>query len=357
MQQAQLALAKWNIKECGTTSNSKSEGAEGAVLDNWRESPLVSAAVSSLPFSLTYSQEECLNELWDDAIKGDDSMFRILNGDVGSGKTVISFLIGLGCIEAPQCGKVVAMLCPTQLLAAQHLRTISDFADRLQGKSKWTIRVELLTGSVVGRQREELLASLEDIKDNEAVFLIGTHALTTRDNIERLAQLQNNNKGVALAIVDEEQRFGVRQRQALTSCASHFLSMSATPIPRSISLQRSGLMDLTILESEPRSVETTIVSADNLPKVLAVLQSKVEAGSKCFWVVPRIEGNTNVKDQSRSNVIDRYEILAKKLGGERCVYIHGKLSEQQREETLERFSDPASKASVLVGTTVIEGTC
>ena len=352
MQQAQLALAKWKIKKFGISSGSKSK----EVHESWRESPLVSAAISTLPFSLTSSQEKCLDELWDDAIKGDSSMFRILNGDVGSGKTIISFLLGLGCIEA-KCGKVVSMLCPTQLLAAQHVRTISDFANRLQGKSNWSIRVELLTGSIVGKQREELLASLEGIKDNEAVFLIGTHALTTRDNIERLVQLQDKNKGVALAVVDEEQRFGVRQRQALTSCASHFLSMSATPIPRSISLQRSGLMDLTLLESEPRSVETTIVSTDNLPKVLTVLQNKVEAGSKCFWVVPRIEGNTNVKDENRSNVIDRYEMLAKNLGGERCVHIHGKMSEQQREENLERFSDPASKASVLVATSVIEGTC
>jgi ATP-dependent DNA helicase RecG len=360
MQQARLALSRWNLKHFGVTHNLQQK----RVHSSWKDSPLVSAAVSALPFSLTSYQMQCLDELWDDAIVGNDGrMLRLLQGDVGSGKTVLAYLLGLGCIEARQGGgRVVALMCPTQLLAAQHVRTISEYACRLKSRSDWKVSVELLTGNVVGRSREDLLVQLERSSDKDAVFLIGTRALTTPDILSRLMHLpsSDDSTGLALAVVDEEQRFGVRQRLALTKCAAHSLFMSATPIPRSISLKRSALVDFTILESESRSVSTTIVSSDMLQKVLSVLGSKIQEGSKCFWVLPRIirseENDEGDGDSvSRPNVVDRYNMLASIFGEEKVCHVHGKMAEHEREEQIARFADPSAEAAILVGTTVIEG--
>lgn len=360
MQQARLALSRWNLKHFGFTYNLQKKRAHSS----WKDSPLVSAAVSALPFNMTSHQMKCLDELWDDAIAGNEGrMLRLLQGDVGSGKTVLVYLLGLGCIEARQGGgKVVAFMCPTQLLAAQHVRTISEYACRLQSDMK--ISVELLTGNVIGKSREDLLARLETPSDKDAVFLIGTHALSTPDIVSRLMQLpsvtSDDNTGLALAVVDEEQRFGVRQRLAFTKCAAHSLSMSATPIPRSIRLKRSALVDFTVLESDCRSVTTTIVSSDMLEKVLSELGSEIQEGSKCFWVLPRIvrskdsdEGNGD--SLTRSNVIDRYNMLKNIFGDERVCHVHGKMAEHEREKQIARFANPSSEAAILVGTTVVEG--
>lgn len=360
MQQARLALSRWNLKHFGVTHNPQRNRHS-----SWNDSPLVSAALSALPFTLTSYQIKCLDELWDDAIVGNDGrMLRLLQGDVGSGKTVLAYLLGLGCIEARKGGgRVVALMCPTQLLATQHVRTISEYACRLQSRSDWKVSVELLTGNVVGKSREDLLAQLETSSDKDAVFLIGTRALTTPDIVSRLMHLpsvtSDDNTGLALAVVDEEQRFGVRQRLALTKCAAHSLFMSATPIPRSISLTKSALVDFTLLESASRSVSTTIVSSDMLEKVLSVLGSKIQEGSKCFWVLPRIvHGDINEGDGdsvSPPNVIDRYNMLKNIFGEERVCHVHGKMAEHEREEQIARFADPSSEAAILVGTTVIEG--
>jgi ATP-dependent DNA helicase RecG len=355
MQQTRLALTRWNLKHFGVTPNLQRKRVHSC----WKDSPLVSAAVSALPFNLNSYQMKCLDELWNDAIVGnDEKMLRLLQGDVGSGKTVLAYLLGLGCIEACQGGgQIVALMCPTQLLASQHVQTISEYACRMQGSSDWNIRVELLTGNVVGKTREDLLARLEASTDKSAVFLVGTHALTTPDIVSRLMQLSS---GLALAVVDEEQRFGVRQRLALTKCAAHSLFMSATPIPRSISLKRSAMVDFTVLESDPRIVTTTITSSEKLESVLSVLGTKIQEGSKCFWVLPRIvrseDSDGGDGDSiSRPTVIERYSMLKNRFGEERVCHVHGKMAEHEREEQIARFADPSSGAAILVGTTVIEG--
>ena len=362
IQQAEVALSRWELKHFGTTTDRQRREPYAS----WRDSPLVTAAVNSLPFNLTLNQDICLDELWDDAIIGGDGrMLRLLQGDVGSGKTVVAYLLGLGCIESGVGGRVVSLMCPTQLLASQHARTISQYASRLQQNSDWRVSVELLNGTVTGNSREDLLLRLETSDDKHAVFLIGTHALTTPDIIDRLEQLPpilpDGESGIALAIIDEEQRFGVRQRQILTKAASHSLLMSATPIPRSISHKRCGLVDFTHLESEPRRIETSIVPSDSLDKVLSVLGKKVEDGSKCFWVVPRIERNNDdgTADDSISdlnNVGDRYKMLVETFGEERVCRVHGRMLDKERDVQIARFADPNSQAAILVGTTVIEGT-
>lgn len=231
IQQAQLALTRWDLKFSGVATDLESPMLRPSI-PTWRESPLISKAVQSLPFELTASQMKCLDEIWVDT-NSNGRMTRLLQGDVGSGKTVIGYLAGLGCIESRQ-GGAVALLAPTQLLALQHYQTITDFSDKLNknhaGSTINNIQVELLTGSVVGTNREKVLSRLENAGESDAIFLIGTHALVTPDVIERLS----SNKSIALSIIDEEQRFGVRQRQAISSCAANTLYMTATPIPRSI---------------------------------------------------------------------------------------------------------------------------
>ena len=147
---------------------------------------------------------------------------------------------------------------------------------------------------------------------------------------------------------DTSPRFEVKQRDSMQRCAANILSMSATPMPRSISLQDSGIMDTTLLESdESRAVETTIVSLDNIAKVLSVLKQKVTAGSKCFWVVPRIEGT-----EDGGSVLNRFKTLVEILDEEKSCFVHGQMSPTQREKQLEIFTSLGS--GVLVGTTVIE---
>jgi ATP-dependent DNA helicase RecG len=354
MQQAQIALSRWELKHLGKTSDLQRREPHSS----WRESPLVSAAVASLPFNLTLHQDICLDELWDDAVVGADGrMLRLLQGDVGSGKTVVAYLLGLGCIESGSFGRVVTMICPTQLLASQHARTISEYTCRLKLRSGWNINVELLNGSVTGKTRDDLLLRLQTSDDKHAIFLIGTHALTTPDIIDRLKQLPG---GIALSIIDEEQRFGVHQRSVLTKVAAHSLFMSATPIPRSISHKRFGLVDFTHLESDPRRVETSIVPSDSLEKVMAVLKMKIDQGSKCFWVVPRIERSKadDTGDDSTSdlnNVEDRYKMLVEHFGEGTVCHVHGRMIDKQRDAQIARFADPSTQAAILVGTTVIEG--
>lgn len=361
MQQAQIALSRWELKHFGKTSDVQRR----EPYSSWRDSPLVSAAVASLPFNLTLHQDICLDELWDDAVVGGDGrMLRLLQGDVGSGKTVVAYLLGLGCIESGSSGRVVTIMCPTQLLGSQHARTISGYASRMKyHHSEWSINVELLNGNVTGRTRDDLLSRLESSDDNHAVFLIGTHALTTPDVMNRLKNLRpvDDDFGIALAIIDEEQRFGVRQRQTLAKVAANSLFMSATPIPRSISHKRCGLVDFTHLESELRRVETSIVSSDSLDLVLTVLKKKIEQGSKCFWVVPRIERNKEVSTAGDfttdlNNVEDRYNMLLEQFGEKRVCRVHGRMIDSERDAQIARFSDPSTEAAILVGTTVIEGT-
>jgi ATP-dependent DNA helicase RecG len=352
MQQAQVALSRWKLKHCSKNSHIQRKEA----YSSWRDSPLVSTAVSSLPFLISGHQIKCLDELWDDAVVGGNGrMLRLLQGEVGSGKTVLAYLLGLGCIESPHNGgRIVCIMCPTQLLASQHMRTITDYATQLNRHSDWNVKIELLNGSVTGKLRHELLCRLEKSGEKEAVFLIGTQALTTPDIVKRIVQLP-----IALAIIDEEHRFGVRQRSALTQCSAHSLFMSATPIPRSISLKRCGLVDFTRLEAEPRRVETTIISSDNLQMVLTVLEKKIEQGSKCFWVVPRIDGNEEFDSAEPNsflnNVEDRFKMLVDKLGEERVCCVHGRMRDNEREANIARFADPSTQAAILVGTTVIEG--
>ena len=364
IQQAQLALMRWNLKY----NNVQSRKHQQRLPTSWNDSPLVASAVEALPFQLTQSQQDCLAEMWSDAIVDTSSrMVRLLQGEVGSGKTVLAYLMALGCIETRQGGgRVAAILAPTQLLAHQHAASISNFVSALEDRTDHSssirnIRVEILTGAVTGKRRDELFQRLEAKSDDDAVILIGTHALVTADIVDRLQQLppvsSDSSKGLALSVVDEEQRFGVIQREALSSCAANALFMSATPIPRTFRLKgRSGLMDYTQLVAEKsRTVKTTIASAEEMDRVVSALQSKISLGSKCFWVLPRIgdsEGDDPVSQQA--SVESRYQALVDIFGEHKVGFVHGRMKIEDRKEQLATFADEMSDMVILVGTTVIE---
>ena len=365
IQQAQIALMRWNLKYNNINSIEKSQQ---QLPSSWNESPLVAAAAESLPFQLTDSQKDCLTEMWNDAILDTDTrMIRLLQGEVGSGKTVLAYLLALGCIESRQGGgRVAAILAPTQLLAQQHAASISDFVSALKNgrdhsSSIRHVHVEVLTGAVTGRHREELLQRLEATSDNDAVILIGTHALMTADIVDCLQQLPSVSssgfKGLALSVVDEEQRFGVMQREALSSCAANTLYMSATPIPRTFMTARgrgNGLMDYTKLETEKsRTVTTRIASTDEMNRVISSLENKIDEGSKCFWVLPRI-GESEDPDSQQASVEKRYRELVDIFGEGKVGFVHGRMKIDDREKQLAAFADDRSDIAIMVGTTVIE---
>ncbi len=225
------------------------------------------------------------------------------------------------------------------------------------------MHVELLTGGVTKSKREDLLCKLEEISSDDAVFLVGTHALLTPAVVDRLENLPGvsspKGKGLALAVIDEEQRLGVKQREKLAMCAAHTLYMSATPIPRTIALKgSSGLMDFTLLDGIGSNVETLIVPSKALDEVVSALKIKIDKGSKAFWVLPKI-GQTDIFEQDaiqqNTNVLGRHRALAEAFGEERVCFVHGRMKGKDREEQLSRFADPMSRVDVLVSTTVIEG--
>ena len=365
IQQAQIALMRWNLKYNNVHSIKQNQQ---RVPTSWNDSPLVSSAVESLPFQLTQSQQDCLAEMWSDAIGDTNSrMVRLLQGEVGSGKTVLAYLLALGCIETRQGGgRVAAILAPTQLLALQHAASISDFVSALKdgrdhSSSIRNIHVEILTGAVTGKRREELFQRLEATNDDDAVILIGTHALVTPGIVDRLKLLpsvsSSSSKGLALSVIDEEQRFGVIQRKALSSCAANSLAVSATPTPRSFRLKgRSGLMDYTQLVAEKnRTVKTTIASTEDIDRVVSALQNKINSGSKCFWVLPRIgDSEKDDPDSQKACLESRYRALVDIFGESKVGYVHGRMKIEEREEQLATFADEMSDMVILVGTTVIE---
>lgn len=349
IQQSMLAMMRWKLKVEGFSADS-------TVAPKFEDSALVTAAIDTLPFRLTTAQIDGIKDIYRDCT-GNTRMYRLLQGDVGSGKTVVAYLAGLACVEA--CGGgVFAFLAPTQLLAAQHSRTLTAYADAVNKVSDWRIRVHTLTGDVVGRARDGVLSQLEDLVGREAVILVGTHALASNDVVKRLRNLSspngNGSKGLCLAVIDEEQRFGVRLRDELVGSSRHTLFLSATPIPRSIALKGYGILDCTLLESsKARScVETTITSATNIDKAIAALQRKIE-NSKAFWILPRIVRSSE-DDCDRGSVQHRYKILVDRFGKEKVARVHGRMKSSERQAQLESFASSESDVRVLVATTVIE---
>jgi ATP-dependent DNA helicase RecG len=287
--------------------------------------------IDTLPFSLTNSQQAAIADILRD-MAGEDRMLRLLQGDVGSGKTVVALISMLAAIES---GGQAVLMAPTEILARQHFATISQMA------RKTGVTIEIVTGRTKGREREDIL---ERIASGEAKIIIGTHALF-QDNV--------SYGNLLLAVVDEQHRFGVHQRLRLTAkgISPHMLVMTATPIPRTLVLAAFGDMDVSKLTEKPagrKPIQTVIMPAERVGEIIDRLRNAVAEGRKVYWICPLVEES---EETDLMSVEERHAILAQTFG-DQAALIHGRMSGPDKDAVMSGFKN--SETRLLVATTVIE---
>ena len=292
----------------------------------------------ALPFTLTGSQRQALKEIAAD-MAAPHRMLRLLQGDVGSGKTVVALMAMAVAVEA---GTQAALMAPTEVLARQHAETIAPLADHAG------LTIALLTGREKGKAREALL---ERLKSGEIDILIGTHALFQSD-VEF--------KDLAFAVIDEQHRFGVHQRLALQSKGGQepgkggadLLVMTATPIPRTLLMTHYGDLDVSRLTEKPagrKPIVTKAVSVDAIERLIERLRVQLNEGAQVYWVCPLIEGS----DRSELAAAEaRHAHLAQVFGPNKVGLLHGAMTASAKDQTMAAFA--AGHIRILVATTVIE---
>jgi ATP-dependent DNA helicase RecG len=287
--------------------------------------------VAGLPFALTSSQQRALEEVYAD-MAAPERMLRMLQGDVGSGKTVVALLALANAIETGAQG---ALMAPTEILARQHFATLERLA------APAGIRLALLTGRDKGKPRERILAGLAD---GTIQLVIGTHAL-----FQEGVQFAD----LALAVIDEQHRFGVEQRMLLSSKGRgvDVLVMTATPIPRSLQLTSYGDLDASRLTEKPagrQPIKTSVLPIDRLDQVVDAVGRALDNGAKVYWVCPLIEENETI-DLAAAE--ERHAHLAERFGA-RAGLLHGRMKPTERDRVMEDFAK--GSVDLLVATTVIE---
>jgi ATP-dependent DNA helicase RecG len=289
-------------------------------------------AIATLPFQLTSAQTQAVAEI-DGDMAAPMRMLRLLQGDVGSGKTVVALLALLNAVEAGAQG---ALMAPTEILARQHFANLAPLAMAAG------VRLEILTGRERNTQRDEILGAL---RVGQIDILIGTHALFSEDVEFR---------DLGLAIVDEQHRFGVHQRmllQAKGSTVADVIVMTATPIPRTLALTAYGDMDVSRLTGRPpgrKPIETRVLSTERLDEVVSHLRTAIARGARAYWVCPLVEESEKM-DLAAAE--ERAQILRQALGVD-IGLVHGRMKPGERDEAMTRFK--AGETAVLVATTVIE---
>lgn len=289
-------------------------------------------ALAALPYSLTRSQIQALSEIEGD-MGAPRRMLRLLQGDVGSGKTVVAFMAMLNALET---GGQAALMAPTEILARQHYDTIAPLA------AKIGVTCTVLTGRDKSANRRDILARLAD---GRAAIAIGTHALF---------QEEVAFKDLKMAVIDEQHRFGVHQRLTLGSKGHYpdMLVMTATPIPRTLTLTAYGDLDSSRLTDKPpgrEPVTTVVVSQNRIAEVVDGLHRKLADGAKVYWVCPLVEESEML---DLSDAEGRHSDLAQHFGADRVALVHGKMKPKDKDAAMERFVD--GPADILVATTVIE---
>ena len=292
---------------------------------------LIDKILAALPFALTTSQEDSLNDILQD-MSSDKRMLRLLQGDVGSGKTIIAFLSMLAAVENKA---QAAIMAPTEILARQHAETIFAYCDILG------LKAALLTGRDKGTKRAEILA---DIAAGETHIVIGTHALFQDD-----VAFEN----LGLAVVDEQHRFGVHQRMRLSQKgeATDILVMTATPIPRTLTLAVYGDMDVSRMTEKPpgrKPIETSLIPLERLDDLVARLNHLFQAGKRAYWVCPLV-AESEVLDLAAAE--ERTKAL-QKIYGDKVRLIHGQMKAAEKDKVMAAFQK--GEFSLLVSTTVIE---
>jgi len=290
------------------------------------------ALIAALPFSLTPSQRRAVEEIVADLGKP-QRMLRLLQGDVGSGKTVVALLAAAQIVDA---GGQVALMAPTEILARQHLATLAPLAQAAG------IRIGFLSGQERGRERTQLL---DRLAAGDIDLLTGTHALF---------QKEVAFKDLRLAIVDEQHRFGVHQRLALTQKgdAVDVLVMTATPIPRTLALTYFGDMDVSELREKPagrQPIDTRMVSLERLADLVAAVGRALARGERVYWVCPQVEES---EQTDLAAAQERCVVLKQRFGEDTVDLVHGRLKAIDKDAAMARFAN--GECRLLVATTVIE---
>jgi ATP-dependent DNA helicase RecG len=286
----------------------------------------------NLPFALTGAQRRSMAEIEGDLAQA-APMLRLLQGDVGSGKTVVALEAMLVAVEA---GAQAALLAPTEILARQHFATLSGM---LAGTG---VNMTLFTGRDKGRARESILIGL---LDGSIDIVVGTHAIF-QDSVAY--------KNLALAVIDEQHRFGVGQRLLLTQKGRrtpHCLAMTATPIPRTLTLAQYGEMDVSRLDEMPpgrQPIDTRVVAVERMSDVVGALARHLEGGNQAYWVCPMVR---ELETEDIAAAEARYAELKLRFG-DAVALVHGQLKAEVKDAAMERFA--AGEAKLLVATTVIE---
>lgn len=286
----------------------------------------------TLPFGLTGAQKRTTEEIAGDMAQG-VPMLRLLQGDVGSGKTVVAVLAMLNAVEA---GAQAALLAPTEILARQHYDTISQM---LAGMP---VNIAVLTGRDKGKARE---ATLMGLADGSVHIIIGTHAIF-QDAV--------HYRNLGLAIIDEQHKFGVSQRVLLQEkgkVSPHLLAMTATPIPRTLTLSHYGEMDVSKLDELPpgrQPIETRVIAADRLDEIVNGLARHIDRGGQAYWVCPLVEESDSGELAAAES---RFAALAKRFDGQVSL-VHGQMPVDRKDAMMADFAN--GKTKVLVATTVIE---
>ena len=301
---------------------------DGIVIDN----DSIGDFFSSLPFEPTNAQKRAVKECMADMRSG-QVMNRLLQGDVGSGKTLVAAAL---IYYAHNSGLSSALMVPTEVLAEQHyhnLKALFEFS---------ALRIELLTGSTTASEKRRIKSAL---KDGQIDLIIGTHALFSDDvDYTRLG----------LVITDEQHRFGVKQRSAIVEKAGnpHILVMSATPIPRSLALIIYGDLDISVLDELPpgrKKVDTFLVDESYRERLLGFIRKQAEAGHQVYIVCPKVEDD---ETETLKSVKKYADDLSARLPGIKIEYMHGKMSGKEKERIMSSFM--RNETNVLVSTTVIE---
>ena len=293
----------------------------------------MSDVINDLPFKLTKAQTRVLEEI-DSDMESDKAMNRLLQGDVGSGKTIVSII---AAYKAVKSGYQMAMMAPTSILASQHLENFKNVLE------KYDIRCELLLGNTTKKKKEDILSRL---KDGEIDIIIGTHSLLEENVIF---------KNLGLVVTDEQHRFGVRQRSTIVSKGKNpdVLVMTATPIPRTLALILYGDLDISIIDELPpnrKKIDTFAVRKSLEERVNNFVKKQIDEGRQAYIVCPLVEESEEIEAKSVDELTEKYKNEVFKEYKVECL--HGKMKPKEKEEIMQRFKE--GKIDILISTTVIE---